>query len=244
MSGEAVKRALVTGGSGELGAAICRRLAADGLEVIVHANAHPAKAEAVAGEILDAGGRALTVAFDVADPEASGAALRGLLENGPIQVIVSNAGIHADAPLAGMSYAKWRDVIAVSLDGFFNVTQPLMLPMLRTRWGRVIAVSSISALFGNRGQTNYAAAKSALHGAVRSLAREIASRGATANVVAPGIIESRSVEARFDAETIKSIVPMQRAGRPEEVADVVGFLASDEASYVSGQVIAINGGMG
>ncbi len=116
--------------------------------------------------------------------------------------------------------------------------------MLRTRWGRVIAVSSISALFGNRGQVNYAAAKSALHGAIRSLAREIGSRGATANVVAPGLIESRSIDERFDAKVIAEMVPMKRAGRPEEVADVIGFLASDQASYVSGQIIAINGGMG
>jgi len=239
-----MKRALVTGGSGDLGGAICQRLAADGLEVIVHANSNLEKAERIAGEICDDGGSALAVAFDVTDPEASRTAITALLESGPIQVIVNNAGIHADAPMAGMSFEQWRGVCAVSLDGFFNVTQPLLLPMLRTRWGRVIAVSSISALFGNRGQVNYAAAKGALHGAIRSLAREVGSRGATANVIAPGLIESRSIAEGFDAKAISEMVPMKRAGRPEEVADVIGFLASEQASYVSGQVIAINGGMG
>lgn len=239
-----MKRALVTGGSGDLGAAICRRLADDGLEVIVHANSNPEKAADIADAIQTNGGRAITTTFDVTDTEAAKAALSELLENGPIQIIVSNAGIHADAPMAGMSLEQWRSVLAVSLDGFFNVTQPLLLPMLRTRWGRVIAVSSISGLFGNRGQTNYAAAKSALHGAIRSLAREIGSRGATANVVAPGLIESKSVEALYDGKAIAELVPMKRAGRPEEVANVVGFLASEQASYVSGQIIAINGGMG
>jgi 3-oxoacyl-[acyl-carrier protein] reductase len=237
-------RALVTGGCGDLGEAICRRLARDGLEVIVHAHRRPDRAAEIRSAIENDGGRAATVTFDVADPDASKAALLELLEDGPIQVIVSNAGIHADATMAGMSFEQWRRVLSVSLDGFFNVTQPLLLPMLRTRFGRVIAVSSISALFGNRGQVNYAAAKSALHGAVRSLAREIGSRGATANVVAPGLIASRSVDERFDAAMISQMVPMKRAGRPEEVADVIGFLASNEASYVSGQIIAINGGMG
>ena len=238
-----MKRALITGGSGEIGTAICHRLAADGLEVIVHANANPEQAESVADEIRSAGGTAKTVIVDITDPEATADSMRLLLEDGPIQVIVNNAGIHADATMAGMSFEQWRRVIAVSLDGFFNITQPLLLPMLRTRFGRVIAVSSVSALLGNRGQTNYAAAKSALHGAIKSLAREVGSRGVTANVVAPGLIESRSIEEGFDPQMIKSLVPMQRAGRPEEVANVVGFLASDESSYVSGQIIAIDGAM-
>ena len=239
-----MKRALVTGGSGTLGAAICRRLAEDGLEVIVHANSNPAKAAQLANDIVDAGGSAKTTIFDVTDPESSNQAVTALLDDGPVQIIVNNAGIHADAPMAGMSFEQWRTVQAVSLDGFFNVTQPLLLPMLRTRWGRVIAVSSISGLFGNRGQVNYAAAKSALHGAVRSLAREVGSRGVTANAIAPGLIESESIAERFDEKMIAEMVPMKRVGQPKEVADVVGFLASDQASYVSGQVIAINGGMG
>lgn len=236
-------RALVTGGSGDLGSAICRRLAADGMQVVVHAHRRPERADEVARAIAAEGGAAETIAFDVGDPDASRAAIGKLLAGGPIQVIVSNAGIHDDAPMAGMSWQQWQSVRSVTLDGFFNVTQPLLLPMLRTRWGRIVCVSSISAIFGNRGQVNYAAAKSGLHGAARSLAREVASRGVTVNVVAPGIIESESVR-RFDADMIASLVPMKRAGTPKEVADVIGFLASDQASYLSGQVIAVNGGMG
>ncbi len=239
-----MKRALVTGGSGELGGAICQRLAADGYAVIVHGHSKPEAAEAVAAAIRAAGGTAETTCFDLADPDATAAALAKLLVDGPVQVLVHNAGIHADAPMAGMAWQQWRAVLAVSLDGFFTVTQPLLLPMLRTRWGRIVAISSISALFGNRGQVNYAAAKSALHGAARSLAREVASRGVTVNVVAPGLIESASIQSHFDAAAIAAMVPMQRVGTPKEVADLVGFLASAEAGYISGQVIAINGGMG
>ena len=143
-----------------------------------------------------------------------------------------------------MSEAQWTRVIDVSLHGFFNVTQPLLLPMARTRWGRVISVSSVAAVLGNRGQTNYAAAKAGLHGATMSLAREMASRGITANVVAPGIVEGRMIGDNFPPEVIKATVPAGRAGRPEEIAAVVGFLASDAASYVNGQVIGVNGGMG
>ena len=235
-----MKRALVTGGSGALGAAICRALARDGLHVIVHANARLKQAEAVAGEL----GAAEAVAFDVTDAAATGAAIERLLAAGPIQVVVNNAGIHRDALMAGMTHEAWRAVIDVSLNGFFNVTQPLLLPLLRTRWGRIVNVSSIAALLGNRGQANYAAAKAGLIGATRALALECASRGVTVNAVAPGVIESDMAAEAFPPERIKALVPMQRAGTPEEVADLVAFLASERSGYITGQVIAVAGGLG
>lgn len=238
-----MKRALVTGGSGGIGAAICRRLAADGHHVIVHGNRSLDKAEAVVTAIRAAGGSAEAVAFDVTDRPATAAALETLLAAGPIQILVNNAGIHADAVFPGMSGEQWDSVIAVSLNGFYNVTQPLTMPMIRTRWGRIVNISSVAGLTGNRGQVNYSAAKGALHAASKSLALELASRGITVNAVAPGIIATDMIEGAFDAETIKQLVPMKRAGQPEEVADLVAFLASDSAAYISGQVISINGGM-
>ncbi|MBK7465040.1 MAG: 3-oxoacyl-ACP reductase FabG [Betaproteobacteria bacterium] len=238
-----MKRALVTGGSGGIGAAICRRLAADGHHVIVHANRSLDKAAAVVGAIIANGGSAEAVAFDVTDRTASEAALEPLLEKDPIQILVNNAGIHADAVFPGMSAEQWHSVINVSLNGFFNVTQPLTMPMIRTRWGRIITISSVAGITGNRGQVNYAAAKGALHAASKSLALELASRGITVNAVAPGIIATEMSEGAFDADAIKHIVPMKRAGKPEEVADLVAFLASENAAYISGQVISINGGM-
>jgi len=241
---QAGKRALVSGGSGDLGGAICKRLAADGLHVIVHANANQARAEQVVAQIHKAGGSAEAVAFDVAEGEATRAAIEILLQDGPIQVIVNNAGIHDDAPMAGMSEAQWKRVIDVSLHGFFHVTQPLLLPMARTRWGRIVSVSSVAAVLGNRGQTNYAAAKAALHGASKSLAREMAARNITVNVVAPGVIEGSMAGEAFSPEVIKQIVPAGRAGKPEEVAGLVAFLCSVDAGYINGQVIGINGGMG
>ena len=238
-----LKRALVIGSSGGIGAAICRRLAADGHHVIVHANRSLDKAEAVVAAIREAGGSAEGVAFDVTDRTATAAALEKLLAAGAIQILVNNAGIHADAVFPGMSGEQWDSVIAVSLNGFYNVTQPLTMPMIRTRWGRIITISSVAGLTGNRGQVNYSAAKGALHAASKSLALELASRGITVNAVAPGIIATDMIEGAFDAETIKQLVPMKRAGQPEEVADLVAFLASDSAAYISGQVISINGGM-
>jgi len=238
------RRALVTGGSGDIGGAIAQTLAADGCEVLVHANANLARAQAVAQAIADAGGHARAIAFDLTDAAATRAALDAELERGAIDVLVHNAGIHDDAPLAGMREEQWTRVIDVSLHGFFHVTQPLLLPMARKRRGRIVALSSVAATLGNRGQANYAAAKSGLHGAVRSLAREMASRGITANVVAPGVIAGAMTDGVFDEVQIKALVPAARAGTPQEVAAVVAFLCSDAAGYVNGQVIGVNGGMG
>ena len=238
-----MKRALVTGGSGGIGAAICRRLAADGLHVIVHANSRLQEAQRLAAEIAAGGGAAQAVAFDVADRARTEAALKDLLAAGPVQVVVNNAGIHDDAVMPAMKPAQWSRVIDVSLNGFFNVTQPLLLPMMATRWGRVINITSVAALTGNRGQANYAAAKAGLHGATKSLAIELASRGITVNAVAPGIIATAMTEGLFPKERIELLVPMKRAGTPEEVAGLVGFLASDAAGYITGQIISINGGM-
>ena len=232
------RRALVTGGSGDIGAAICRALAAQGCFVYVHANANADRARKLADEI---GTRAL--AFDVTDADATRAALEEILRDGAIDILVHNAGIHDDAPLAGMTDAQWHRVIDVSLHGFFHVTQPLLLPMARGKFGRIVCVSSVAAQLGNRGQVNYAAAKSALHGAVKSLAREMASRGITANAVAPGVIEGRLANAAFDAQKIRELVPAGRAGTPGEVAALVAFLCSDAAAYINGQVIGVNGGM-
>jgi 3-oxoacyl-[acyl-carrier protein] reductase len=237
------RRALVTGGSGELGGAICHALAAAGWQVIVHGNHSLTRAEETAAAIRADGGHAQAIAFDVTDAEVVHAALDVLLTEGPIHAVINNAGIHDDAPMAGMSAEQWHRVIDVSLHGFFNVTQPLLLPMARLRFGRIVSISSVAAQLGNRGQTNYAAAKAALHGASKSLAREMASRGITVNVVAPGVMESRMADAAFPAERIREVVPAQRAGRPEEVAALVAFLCSEDAGYINGQVIGINGGM-
>ena len=241
--GLAGKRALVTGGSGGIGAAICRRLAADGCHVYVHAHRGLAAAQALVQEIHAAGGSAEAVAFDVTEREAASAVLAALVEQEPVQIVVNNAGIHDDAVFPGMRAEQWQRVIDVSVHGFFNVTQPLMMPMIRSRWGRVVNISSIAGIAGNRGQTNYAAAKGALNSATKSLAQEVASRGITVNAVAPGIIDTSMSESAFDAEAIARLVPMKRAGRPDEVADLVGFLASAQAAYITGQIISLNGGM-
>lgn len=238
-----MKRALVTGGSGGIGSEICRKLAAAGYFVYVHANSSLQTAEDLVAEIKDAGGSAQAIAFDVANAEQTLSALQSVLADGPIQVLVNNAGIHDDAVMPGMNAQQWSRVIDVSLNGFFNVTQPLLLPMIGKRWGRIINISSVAAIAGNRGQTNYAAAKAGLHGATKSLALEVASRGITVNAIAPGIIESAMTENVFDKDAIKRMVPVGRAGKPEEVADLVAFIASDKAAYISGQIISINGAM-
>jgi 3-oxoacyl-[acyl-carrier protein] reductase len=236
-------RALVTGGSGGIGAAICRRLGAAGHFVYVHANQGIARAQAIAADICSAGGQAGAVQFDLTDAAATREAVERLLQDGPVQILVNNAGIHDDAVFPGMSPEQWHRVTALSIDGFYNVTQPLMLPMIRTRWGRIINISSVTALAGNRGQVNYAAAKGALNAATKALSLEVASRGITVNAVAPGIISTDMGKRAFDDEAINAIVPMKRAGSPDEVASLVAYLASAEAGYITGQVISINGGM-
>ena len=238
-----MRRALVTGGSGAIGSAICRALAARGFEVIVHGNRNVQSAQALANEIVASGGLAQAVAFDVTDASATAAALEAILEAGPVQVIVNNAGVHDDAAFPGMRAGQWHHVIDVSLNGFFHVTQPLLMPMIRTRWGRIVNITSVAGQIGNRGQANYAAAKGALHAATKSLSLEVASRGITVNAVAPGIIATAMSEAAFNGEAIARLVPMKRAGRAEEVASLVAFLVSDEAGYITGQVIGINGGI-
>lgn len=238
-----MKRALVTGGSGGIGSAICRRLAAEGMHVIVHGHQHPERADAVAQSIRNMGHSAEAVGFDVTDFSHTRAVVETLQQAGPIQVIVHNAGIHQDGPMAGMTPEQWGTVIDVSLRGFFNVTQPILLPMLRTRWGRIVSISSISGLIGNKGQVNYAAAKAGLHGATKALALEVASRGITVNAVAPGIIESASASEAFTQEDIACLVPMKRAGTAEEVAGLVGYIVSDAAAYLSGQIISLSGAL-
>lgn len=236
-------RALITGASGDLGAAIARKLATDGFAVILHANSNLTKVEKLAAELQQQGFSAQAVQFNITDAAEVTSKLEQLLEEGAIQVIVNNAGIYDDAPMAGMSQQQWQQVLDVSLNGFFNVTQPLLLPMIRTRWGRVINISSVAGITGNRGQTNYAAAKAGLIGASKSLALELASRKITVNVVAPGVIAGEMTSEVFSDDLIKQLVPMQQAGEPEDVANAVSFLASEQARYITSQVINVNGGM-
>lgn len=237
------RRAFISGGSGAIGTAICRRLALLGHEIYIHAHAHAGVARGLADELVAGGARAHAVSFDVTDATAARAALDEVLAAGAIQILINNAGVHNDAVFPGMSAAQWTRVIDVSIHGFFNVTQPLMLPMIRTRWGRVVNISSVAALLGNRGQVNYAAAKGALNSATKALALEVATRGITVNAVAPGIIASAMSAPIFDAATIDRLVPIKRAGKPDEVAALIGYLVSEEAGYMTGQILSLDGGM-
>ena len=237
-----MKRALVTGGSSPIGQAICEALARHPLHVLVHANANLAAAEETADAIRQGGGSAEALPLDLTDAERSMARLEEIALADPIQVLVHNAGLHRDMPFAGMPIDAWREVIDVSLNGFFVALRPLIMPMIRTRWGRIVAVSSLTAVTGNRGQTNYAAAKGGLLPLAKSLSREYAARGVTANVVAPGLIDTAETQALENFEALLQLCPTGRAGTPAEVASIVGFLASEASGYISGQMIAVDGG--
>lgn len=232
--------ALVTGASRGIGAAIAVSLARMGHPILLNYRSSQDRAERVRHAIEHGGGKCRLLQFDVRDKDAVGAALSGV-EELPIGVIVNNAGIAKDVPFAAMNREQWEAVTRTTLDGFYNVTQPLLMPMIRRRWGRIISISSISAIAGNRGQVNYAAAKAGLIGASRSLALEIAKKGITVNVVAPGLIDTEMLND-VPVEMIKKMIPMQRLGRSDEVAELVSFLASTRSAYITGQTFRIDGG--
>lgn len=236
-------RALITGASRGIGAAIARALAAEGHTIVLNYRTNRRAAEAVREEIEGSGGIVEMAPFDVNDRQAVGESLDGLLAGElPIGVVVNNAGVARDRPFPAMDPPDWDLVTGTCLDGFYNVTQPLIMPMIRQRWGRIINIASVSGMIGIRGQVNYSAAKAGLIGATRSLAQEVAKRGITVNAVAPGLIETDMIEGAPITDIVKAI-PMRRTGRPEEVAALVAFLASDAAAYITGQAIGINGGL-
>jgi 3-oxoacyl-[acyl-carrier protein] reductase len=245
MSPENNQSVLVTGASRGIGRAIALRLARDGYDLVVHYHARKDAAESVAAEIRQAGRGARLLQFDVADRAAAAGALAAdIATHGAYYGVVCNAGIARDAAFPAMSGEEWDAVIHTNLDSFYNVLQPVVMPMVRRRApGRIVTLASVSGIIGNRGQANYSAAKGGIIAATKALAVELAKRDITVNCVAPGLIDTDMVDANTPLEKILEVIPMQRIGKPDEVAGAVSFLMSADAAYVTRQVIAVNGGL-
>ncbi len=238
------RRVLVTGGSRGIGRAVAERIAKSDFEVVLSYRSREQEAQEVVRSIVADGGSASCVRLDVGNRDETRGVLESLLaDSGPFYGVVCNAGVTADAPFPGMTGEQWDHVLRTNLDGFYNVLNPLVLPMIRAHaGGRIVVLSSVVGLTGNRGQVNYGASKAGLMGATRSLALELAKRKITVNCVAPGLIETEMTES-LPTASLGALIPMRRLGRPEEAAAVVGFLLSDDASYVTGETISVDGGM-
>jgi 3-oxoacyl-[acyl-carrier protein] reductase len=235
--------ALVTGASRGIGAAIARELAAAGCRILLNYRSDERGAAEVRDAIVAAGGEATLLRFDVANATETAAALAPWSGEGEtIDVVVNNAGVVKDSPFPTLALEDWERVTRTSLDGFFNVTRPLVMPMVRKRWGRIVNIASLAGLVGNRGQVSYSAAKAGLIGATRSLSKEVAKRNVTVNAVAPGLIDTDMLK-QIPVDDLTKLIPMRRLGLPAEVAKLVRFLASDDAAYITGQAITIDGGL-
>ena len=240
---EEIKRVLVTGASGGIGKAVAIACARAGYYVIAHYNHSKESAEATLSKICSEGGQGELIQFDVTDRTECRQKLEALTEKqGALWGVVSNAGITHDNTFAGLSGEEWDAVVHTNLDSFYNVVQPLVLPMCRKKAGRIITISSISGIMGNRGQVNYSASKAGLIGAAKALAVELASRHITVNAIAPGVIETDMIKD-IPLDAVLPSIPMKRLGKPEEVASLAVFLLSEQAGYITRQVISVNGGM-